>query len=292
MRKQNIITCKSMIESLNVSKDIKEMLYKVLSVASSNNPKMKASVKDLFIKSPSCKELSKIAKCYERIITTNMVYPIRGSRTYLELAFPFLGKDSEYKEFFASPKLVAATQNVFTGVFLISFEQWKGASELIRDIVFQDLVNFINNNKNNISFVFHVTPDFSDANVLYNELEKYINLCLLEHSFPDINLAILFIEKKLEESGIKFSAEGKKEIKKLLEDKISIISNSYHGYETLEKLAANIKFELCASVAQKQIKDKNDNYFYSVGKKEVTMLTSIIDVPDEKTLYQGKLGFH
>lgn len=117
----------------NIAYSIKDTLHKIERVTSSSNKKMKASVKDILLVSPSCKELSKIAKCYERIITSNGVYPVRGVRTYMELVYPASGKDSDLKAFFASPRLAAATQNKFTGVFLISFEQWNGANELIMD---------------------------------------------------------------------------------------------------------------------------------------------------------------
>ena len=65
MTKDN--TAKSMIDELNVSNEIKDTLYKIERVASSPNKKMKASAKDILLVSPSCKELSKIAKCYERM---------------------------------------------------------------------------------------------------------------------------------------------------------------------------------------------------------------------------------
>lgn len=282
--------CRNLIEELNVSGEIKETLYRIERVASSDNSIMKSSVKDLFIISPSCKELSRISKCYERIITVNSVYSSRGSRTYLELAFPASGKDKDYREFFASPGLMAATQNYFTGVFLISFEQYKGANELIRDEVFNDLIKFINNNKTHISFVFHVTPDFRDAKVLYKELQRYTNICSLEHSFPDKDLAVAFVETQLKKAGIEFSAAGKKEIKKLVEEKIDTSSSSYQGYQTLEKLAANLQFELYASTVQHEL--KTDTSSYTVGKEDVKMISSSIEIPDESSPYQRKLGFN
>ena len=49
----------------------------------------------------------------------------------------------DYSAFYNSPRLVAATQNNYTGVFLISFEQWHNFSELNRDAVFEELLNYI-----------------------------------------------------------------------------------------------------------------------------------------------------
>ncbi|MBQ3545482.1 MAG: hypothetical protein IJA34_10950 [Lachnospiraceae bacterium] len=289
---KNNKTCHDLINSLNVSDEIKETLYRIESVAVSNNDRLKTSVKDLFISSPSCKELSKIAKCYERIITTNKVYPIRGSKTYLELAYPAYAKYEDYMEFFASPRLVAATQDKYTGVFLISFEQWKSANEFIRDMAFDKLIKFIEDNKTNISFVFHVIPEFQNSEILYKELSKHTvsNPCYIEHSFPDMEHAIEFVEIQLKESGIAFTGAGKREMKKLVENKINISSNGYRGYSTLEKLVSNLQFELCASIGKSTTRDIKKQIV--IDKEELKMIAGNIDIPDENETYHRKLGFN
>ena len=285
-------TVNDLINSLNVSDEIKETLYKIERVAASNNAKLKTSVKDLFISSPSCKELSKIAKCYERIITTNMVYPIRGSRTYLELAYPAYGTDKDYGGFFESTRLAVATQDNFTGVFLISFEQWKNANDLIRDMAFGKLVKFIENNKVNISFVFHVMPEFQNSEMLYRELSKHTvsNPCYIKHSFPDMEHAIEFVETQLKESGITFTGAGKREMKKLVENKINISSNGYCGYSTLEKLVSNLQFELCAGIGRNTNREIEKQII--IDKEELKMIAVNIDIPDENEIYHRKLGFN
>lgn len=279
----------NLIRNLNTSEDIKVVLRKINSVASSSNSKMKQSVKDLFIVSPSCKELTKIAKCYERIIITNGVYPTRGTRTYLELAFPYSRREQDYKEFFASPKLAAATQNYFTGVFLISFEQWTSSNDLVKDFAFKDLISFIDSNKEHISFVFHVTPKFRDAIYLKNELAKHLNICQLEHSLPDLNSAINYVEKQLSEAGIKMDSSGKREITKLLEERIDVTSKSYQGYRTLEKFVSNLEFELYATIVGKNC-DKE--FSCCIGSEEVKVIAADIDIPDESYSFQRKLGFN
>ena len=289
MNKQNPNDNNNLIENLNTSEEIKDVLRKINSVASSSNSKVKQSVKDLFIISPSCKELSKIAKCYERIIVTNGVYPTRGTRTYLELAFPSSGKERDYKEFFASPQLAAATQNYFTGVFLISFEQWTSANDLVKDSAFKDLTQYIDSNKERISFVFHVTPEFRDSNHLQKELSKHLNVCLLKHSLPDMDSTIQYVEKQLSEAGIKLDSSGKREIIKLLEEKIDVTSKSFQGYRTLEKFVSNLWFELYAITAGK---NGDPNSSYCIGGEEIKVIASAIDIPDENDSYQIKLGFH
>ncbi len=282
--------CEELIDSLNTEEEVKDVLRKIQKVASSPNSKMKQSVKDLFIVSPSCKELSKIAKCYERIIVSNGVYPIRGTRTYLELAFPSSGKEKDYQEFFDSPRIAAATQNYFTGVFLVSFEQWKSANELIRDIAFKDLIQFVNDNKDHISFVFHVTPDFRDAKALHNELAKHLNICQIKHSLPDMKSAVRFIEKQLLESGIELDSSAKKEMKKLIETKLDVNSNAYQGYSTLERLASNLQFELYACFSERN--DSTDESAFQIGKSEVQGIAEVIEISNMDNTYPRTLGFN
>ncbi len=284
-------TCSEMIQKLNVSEKIKNSLHTVRQVAASKNANIKSSVKHLFISSPLCKELSKIAKCYERIIISNGVYPVHGARTYLELAFPSEKNEKEYKAFFASPKLAAATLDYFTGVFLISFEQWKGARDLIEEPAFMDLVKFIDDNKGRISFVFHVTPEFKDKKVLMNELNKYVNLYCLEHALPDFDTSLQFVEMKLREAGIKFDQDGREGLKQLLENKVDVTAASYMGYLTLEKFIENLQFELYAqeSIYKKTVKKRGEKL---VGKKEILMASDYISVPDETITYKRKVGFN
>lgn len=290
-----------LIEHLNASEEIKEVLHRMNCVASSYNPKMKQSVKDLLVVSSGCEEVSAIAKCYERIITANGVYPTRGTRTYLELAFPATDEETEYREFFASPRLAAATQNHFSGVFLISLEQWKGATELIKKDAFEELLKFIDRNQQHTSFVFHITPQFRDRKLLQNELNRYLNLCTLEFSLPDRNLALLYVEQQLEKAGICLSASGKKELRRLMEEIIDITPEAYHGYRTLEKFAADLQFELYANRTYKTKTDQTvscdkegilEDLGKDVGKEEIQAVASYITIPNREKMYPHRLGFY
>lgn len=280
--------CNRLIDGLNTSKEIKDALRKIFYVASSENSKMKQSIKNLFIVSPTCKELSKIGKSYERIITSNDVYSTRGSRTYLELAFPASDNQSDYKEFFASPQIAAATQNYFSGVFLISFELWKSANELLKDKVFDDLISFIDSNKNNMKFVFHVTPEFNDASYLETELEKILNIYSLKHLYPDVGEAFKYIEKKLNEAGIVLDSDAKFQLKEILYEIKHVGSGlSYFDYRTLDKIAANLQFELYVNSEDK----REDLKFCVIQKKDIAMIASKIMMPEAEKSICRKVGF-
>ena len=68
--------CNEMIQSLNVSDEVKEGLYKIEKAASSGNQLIKTVVKDLFISCPSCKELSKISN-----LVISMLFTFNKSHT-------------------------------------------------------------------------------------------------------------------------------------------------------------------------------------------------------------------
>ena len=275
------------IDNLQVSDSIKEALRKIEIVVSSENENVKSTVKDLFIVGPTCKELSEIARCYERIIVRNSVCSIHGARTYLELAFPATGDRNELNGFFASPRLAAATQNSFTGVFLISFVRWENANSLLQNVGFQKLLEFVEENKSNISFVFHVTPEFKNRGILENELSKYVNLCSLEHSFPDVEAAVKYVEKQCEETGIILEEEAKNEMKQLIEEKIVV--DCKLDYSILERFAANFQFEAYAYFSL--VKDKEKKQEMRVGKREMEFITKNIEMPKHKMASSNKIGF-
>ncbi len=279
--------CDNLIKQLNVSSEIKNVLSRINCVASSSNLKMRQSVKDLFIVSPACKELSKIARCYERIITVNSVYPTRGTNTYLELAFPNSEDEKDYKMFFASPKLAAVTQNDFAGVFLISFEQWKNVNELLKSPAYDDLKKYIEKNKWSMSFVFHTTPEFGDSRCLYNELQGVLNICYLEHQYPDLETAVNYIEDNLNKAGIKLDISGKEEIRKKFKEKIDFSNVSYRGYETLEVIASRLSFELYTYMFSKNRVNENDY----VMKNEICEVSECIKMPCTCSAHMRKLGF-
>lgn len=280
---------KKMIEDLNVSEQIKEFLRRVEEVASSGNSKLKASVADIFIKSPSCSELSKLARTYENIITGYGVYPFRGVGTYLELAFPSRGTDRDYKDFYASPRRVAATSNHFSGVFLISFEQWGSADEVIRDESFDSLVKFIEANRRRISFVFHITPDFRDGKILYDELSKYANLEYLEHFFPDKAEAAEYIKNQIREAEIELSQAGIAEIDRLIDERLDVTAKSYNGYRTLEKISKRLLFELYSRQGQKSERMGEESRI-EVDAKDVAEMSSLIDMHQDSD-HRRKIGF-
>jgi len=274
-----------MIEKLNVTEDAKVVLRKIRGVVSSSNPLVKASIKNLFITCPYGAALSDYARAYERIIVENSVYRVVGKCTYLELAFPRRGTDKEYAEFYNSTRIVAATINEYVGVFLVSFEQWSGYNELVKDEVFTEFIKFVDDNKKNISFVFHVLPEFADKEKLYLLLSGHVNLIKTELINPDLSKATEFIIGELKKTDITLTDSAKKKIGEFISEKVDITSPHYLGYRTLERLSKNIIFEASCILNEERIGNK---------KIDVQMLERLSDEVDFKLDVKdkrNKLGF-
>lgn len=237
-------TSKDLIELLNAPEEAKSVLRKIYKVASSENNQIKETVKDIFVTCPEGAGLSEYAHAYEKIIVENDVYRVKGKETYIELAFPRLGGEKEYRKFFDSPRLVAATINDFVGVFLISFEQWASYNELMREAFFDKLLQFIDDNKNKVSFVFHVLPEFVDSDKLANLLNSHINIIKVELKKPNVYEAIEYVKEELRNKGIKVDNHAEKCLEEFISEKIKIESKSYVGYSTLDKLTQDISFEI------------------------------------------------
>lgn len=273
------------IEELSVSEEAKEVLRKIGVVASSSNPIIKASIKNLFITCPHGAALSDYARAYERIIIENDVYRVVGKGTYLELAFPKMRTEREYAEFYNSTRIVAATINDYTGVFLVSFEQWSGYNELVREMAFSEFLKFVDGNKKNISFVFHVLPEFADKEKFYLLLNGHVNLKRVELNNPDLSKATDFIISELKKTDITLTDSAKKKLGEFVSEKIDVTSQYYQGYRTLERLSNNIIFEAAC------IFDEEKNGNKKIDVQTMERLSCEVEFSLDERNTKSKLGF-
>lgn len=207
--------------------------------------------------------VSSYGKVYSLIVDSSPSLKIRGSRTFLELAFP---KDNERDErlFFASPRRAASIRNRFYGTMIISFREYTG-----RDLIFSDsfnkLLSFISENRDNIHFVFHILPEFTEKKHLLMKLKDVVNVMEVLLDKPTLDVGFVYIVTKLEECGYEVS----KDTKILLREEIlaDIISDkSYVGYRSLNTLLERIHFEI-ALVGGRRKKAISESILISVMKK-------------------------
>lgn len=268
------------IEKLSVSEEAREVLRRTLKVAGSKNHILKGTVKDLFITCPHGAGLSEYARAYEQIIVGNDVYRVRGKETYLELAFPKMGTEKDYADFFNSTRLVAATINVFAGVFLVSFEQFETYSELVRESAFAELLKFIDANRKTISFVFHVLPEFSEGEKLARTLSSYVNLERVVLSKPELDDGMNYIENQFKKMNLVFTQGARKQLYECICAKIDPTSKAYLGYSSLDRFVQNMLFEVvCMCDEEKDGIRKIDSGFM---KKLLESVEFVLDERETK----------
>lgn len=234
------------IHELQTTKEAKDVLLRTLNVAKSENRMVKESVKSLFVICPSGAGVSDYAKLYEEILDKNGVYKMKGKVSYLELSFPKMSSDAEYDKFFQSPNIAAATLNSYIGVWLISFEQWKGFSELRRERAFLKLIRYIEENKKNTFFVFHVLPGFDRYDELRSVLNGHINLLSVVLENPNIETATEYVESSLSKVGITLENSAKETLGEIISARINLESEAFQGKKTLDRFTDNLIFEMTA----------------------------------------------
>ena len=225
------------------SKEAADVLKKIEKAAKNNRYSTSKSIPSIFLVGDIGVGRTEFACNYEKLLASNKVYTVRGTGTYVELVFPANGSERDYQRFFRSPGLVASIQNKFYGVFAISFEEWKG-KELIESEVFNYLLTFIDNNRDNIYFVFMVTSDFLAREELRKILNNHINLAEVFIEKPSMSRATDFIISSLNSDGISFDQSGKKALSTLLSNKLDMDSSSFSGYRSLTQISKSILFEL------------------------------------------------
>lgn len=271
------------IRGMNIPEDTKVVLEKIEYAAKINKGFFKKSIPSVFLEGNKGAGSSGFAYVYERILATNHVYVVRGAKTFLELVFPKNGNEKDYQRFFQSPKMVASIQNQFYGVFAISFEEWEGR-DLIESESFKALLTFIDNNRNNIFFVFQVTSEFKAKEELKKTIGNHINLVEAHLGCMDLDMAAEYIQNLLQNDGIRFSVNGKKELERFLHRKLNIESQNFAGYHSLQQIARSIQFEL---LSEDLIKDKN----MQVSDYMLRNIESRVIAPENVEFKSRTMGF-
>ena len=183
--------------------------------------------------------VTKLGKCYADILdASDAFFPYFCD--YLELNFPHGAKETDYQKFFQSAREKAVFQNYFTGVFLISLEEWRGV-HLKKDDVFGSLINFVNKNKRNIRFIFLTPEDDEFCEEVGRVLRKEIEISTIRLSALNEIQSWEYLSKILRERDLSFTKEGVAAAKKLVKQALPVIKDK--GYHALNELGNRIEFE-------------------------------------------------
>lgn len=231
------------IDCLLVCDEAKNILRTVGKLANSDVDEVRKSVPSLFVVADAGTGITTYCKAYSEIIDASGLYKIKCSKTYIELVFPPVGAvDKDRKRFFQSAKLAASITNKYYGTFVISLSEWKG-QDLLKDDSFVQLLEFIDANKDNICFCFHVLPAFSAKNELRKIIFEHINVIDVVLDMPNVDKSTEYVVRGLEKFGYRMKTKAISELK---ESVVSDIVNGerFAGYRTLNQITRRLCFEM------------------------------------------------
>ena len=229
------------IEKLNIDAKAKTALYQIQTIARSDASYCKQLVPNLLLVSPSGAGTTEYGKVYSRIIDENHIYDIRGLSTFLELDFPCDDSPREYNLFFSSPRVAASTQNNFYGTFLLSFSRFEGR-DLFTNPYFDTLLEFVEQNRDNMHFIFHVLPEFTEKEKLQMSLNRILHMVRGEFDHPNLEMSTEYVWTRLADVGISLPNTYKEKFKTALSGWME--QTEFDGYGSLELIAKRMQYEL------------------------------------------------
>lgn len=219
----------------------REALYKADKLHNSSHKQIRDSAPNLLVIAPEGSGLTTYAEVYSEILDSSENLKVRGRKTYIELTFP---KDNEKDErrFFLSPVIAADYCNRFYGTMVVSLREFSG-TDLIKSKSLVNLLEFVELNKNNIKFIFHILPEFSADKKLLSKLREITNVDLVELEKPNAELALLQLIGELSDSGVSMSEEA---INILRSELLPYFVNqdNYRGYKSLKLLIDRLYREM------------------------------------------------
>lgn len=268
-------TIEKNIEKLNIDAKAKQTLYQIQTIAGADASYRKQLVPNLLLVSPSGAGTTEYGKVYSRIIDENHIYDIRGLNTFLELDFPYDDSPHEYNLFFSSPRVAASTQNKFYGTFLLSFSRFEGR-DLFTNPYFDTLLEFVEQNRDNMHFIFHVLPEFTEKEKLEMSLNRILHMVRVEFDHPDLEMSVDYVWKKLADVDISLPDTYKKKFKAALSEWRE--QTEFDGYSSLELIAKRIQYEL---------------FLVGIGNVDVECFERAISsaLPDIKVSEGNSVGF-
>jgi hypothetical protein len=276
VKEVNNMQGKLLTEDLLIDGAAKQTLGMIEKIVNSGSAKVRETVPSLVVTADAGCGVSGYGKVYGKIIEDSPLLQVRGSSTFIELTFPKNNPQDE-NLFFSSPQRAASIRNRFYGTMLISFEEYEG-QDLLKSDSFKRLTNFIEYNKADIHFVFHVMPDFMVKSQLIAILRSHVNIVEVNLDKPDVEKAYSYLLAGLNECG--FTIEATAEFREFMVDVVA--GKTYSGYITLSNLINRIRYEMAVS-------DKEDGV---IDKKIVDRLSWNIVPEISNATENTKIGFH
>ena len=203
-------------------------------------------IPNLLIVSDTGAGFSEYSRRIEEILNQYKAFSMRGEKTYFEVTFPPIeASERDFRKFMQSGNAVALFQNEYSGVEVISFEEYLG-----KDIFgprFDILLNYIDKAKERTFFIFKVNQAFKAKNELFGRLNNHINLLQLSLEQPGSYEAVNYIITRLKEQGFEFTFKAREALEEVILSRLEHSKETYRGYHTLNLLSQSIAYELITS---------------------------------------------
>ena len=225
---------------------------------------------NLVIVSPPNSGEDKATEIYRHIIQEKGI--LGKECDYLKLIFPGPDHGEEhFDKFFCSPRISAVTSNNFSGVFVVSLEEWK-CEKLIEEKCFERLMDYIQTNRK-MRFAFLCHQEDKGVDLLIEILKKHLNIVDIHIGKLSLGDSYLYVYKKLQDKGLSICKKGKSYI--YLKNIIlvpNISREGFLGYRDLDRIIEIILFEAAiykTSVAP--ITEENELEFLKTIKEELLL---------------------
>lgn len=267
-----------MLSTLLVDENAKNALRKADMLLNSTSKSVSNYI-PLVIAKEGC-GFSSFGRVYSAIVDESPLLRVKGSATLLELVFP---KDNEIDEklFFASPRRLASIRNRFYGTMLISFKEYSGL-DLINSAALKRLLKFMEDNKDNIRFMLHVTPEFSARERLISILQDLFFVEEIILKGPDVDCSLSYVLDELEKQGYEVSEEAAACLREQALPRM-VAGRSYAGYKSLDRFLGRLNLETLIAMEQ-------DPHHI-----DVAVIKSLVDKLEKEDQIRGqmttKIGF-
>lgn len=281
------VALESEIGNLTISEEAKNVLSTILLLGDEGEGCLDIIPNLLVVSDPGA-GVSTYSSIYSAIIDGSGVYKVGGVETFLELDFPNVESRMEYDLFFESPRIVAETQNRFWGTFVISFSRYEGA-DLLGSEQFERLTEFVYTNRENIHFIFHVTPEFSDIAELERILGQIVDIKKVE--FGEIKLEDLsgYFVNELARNGVELSDDCANMIRdSLIADMMN--EECFSGFRSMDILINRLCYEIVSEILRCKGQEGQDSK-KDMDKIVEKIVAGILANRSENRYSRQKIGF-
>ena len=189
--------------------------------------------------------LTSFGRIFSEIINCS-VYSVKGGNSnYLELVFPKDNEDDE-KRFFSSPAIAASTVNRFYGSMIISLKEFEG-NDLMKSGSFIKLMDFCKDNKENIHFVFHITPEFEERNRLVSELQTLFPIMEITLDKPNVEKSYEYLISEIMKNKMTIDDDAMEFLRERVIP-VYVSQNDFSGFNSLNNLLCRLIYETFMTV--------------------------------------------